>query len=59
MKPIMAAPLRTLRNTRSSAQAAVRVADPRLAFNVDAVAIALALTLAALVRLNVLPHVGW
>lgn len=34
-------------------------AHPRLAFNADAAAIAIALTLAALIRLNVLPHIGW
>jgi hypothetical protein len=31
----------------------------RLAFNADLAAIAIALALAALIRLNVLPHVGW
>ncbi len=31
----------------------------KLGFNVDAVAIVTALLLAALVRLNVLPHIGW
>ena len=31
----------------------------KLAFNVDAVAIAIALTLAALIRLNLLPRIGW
>ena len=31
----------------------------KLAFNVDAVAIVIALTLAALIRLNVIPHIGW
>jgi len=31
----------------------------RLGFNADAVAIALALTLAALVRFNVIHHIGW
>lgn len=34
-------------------------AHPRLAFNADAAAIAIALALAALIRLNVLPHIGW
>jgi hypothetical protein len=29
------------------------------AFNVDAAAIVIALALAALIRLNVIPHVGW
>ena len=36
-----------------------RAAEHRLAFNVDIVAIALALTFAALIRLNVIPHIGW
>ena len=31
----------------------------RLTFNADAVAIALALTLAALIRFNVIHHIGW
>ena len=31
----------------------------KLAFNVDAVAIGIALTLAALIRLNVIHHIGW
>ena len=31
----------------------------KLAFNVDAAAIVIALALAALIRLNVLPHIGW
>ncbi len=31
----------------------------KLAFNADAVAIALALTFAALIRLNVIHHIGW
>jgi hypothetical protein len=31
----------------------------KLAFNVDAAAIVIALALAALIRLNVIPHVGW
>ena len=31
----------------------------KLGFNADAVAIALALLLAGLVRLNVLPSIGW
>ena len=34
-------------------------AQHRLAFNVDAVAIALALALAALVRFNVIHYIGW
>lgn len=32
---------------------------PRLAFNVDFAAVAIALTLALLIRLNVIPHIGW
>lgn len=31
----------------------------RLGFNVDFTAVALALALALLIRLNVIPHVGW
>ena len=31
----------------------------RLTFNADAVAIVLALTLAALIRFNVIHHIGW
>ena len=31
----------------------------KLAFNADVAAIAIALALAALVRLNVIPHIGW
>ena len=31
----------------------------KLGFNADAAAILIALALAALIRLNVLPHVGW
>ncbi len=31
----------------------------KLAFNVDAAAIAIALLLAALVRLNLIPRIGW
>jgi hypothetical protein len=31
----------------------------RLSFNVDVVAIALALAFAALIRLNVIHHIGW
>jgi len=31
----------------------------KLAFNVDAAAIIIALALAALIRLNVIPHIGW
>ena len=35
------------------------VTGHKLGFNVDAAAIAIALALAALVRLNLLPHIGW
>ena len=38
------------------------VASPhsaRLAFNADFAAVAIALTLALLIRLNVIPHIGW
>ncbi|HXS13167.1 MAG TPA: hypothetical protein VN734_10720 [Acidobacteriaceae bacterium] len=31
----------------------------KLAFNADAAAIVIALALAALIRLNVIPHIGW
>ena len=31
----------------------------KLVFNVDAAAIVIALALAALIRLNVIPHIGW
>jgi hypothetical protein len=31
----------------------------RLAFNADAAAILIALALAALIRFNVIPHIGW
>lgn len=31
----------------------------KLAFNADAVAIAIALALAALIRFNLIPHIGW
>ena len=37
-------------DTRSSA---------RLAFNADAAAILIALALAALIRFNLIPHIGW
>ena len=35
------------------------VATHKLTFNADAAAILIALALAALIRLNVLPRVGW
>ncbi len=35
------------------------VAQHRLSFNADAVAIGLALALAALIRFNVIHHIGW
>jgi hypothetical protein len=34
-------------------------APHRIGFNADVVAIALALSLAALIRLNVIHHIGW
>ena len=40
-------------------QPAKAVAHLKLAFNVDAVAIAIALAFAALIRLNVIHHIGW
>lgn len=36
-----------------------KAAEHRLGFNADIVAITLALTFAALIRLNVIPHIGW
>lgn len=36
-----------------------RTEQHKLTFNVDALAIAIALSLAALVRFNILPHIGW
>lgn len=41
---------------RSSAATATH---SKLGFNVDAAAIAIALALAALIRLNVIHHIGW
>ncbi|MDE1155107.1 MAG: hypothetical protein PW735_05175 [Acidobacteriaceae bacterium] len=35
------------------------IAHTRLGFNADMAAILLALGLAALIRLNVIPHIGW
>jgi hypothetical protein len=35
------------------------VAHIKLAFNADVVAIAIALAFAALIRLNVIHHIGW
>jgi len=35
------------------------LAQDRLTFNADTVAIALALTFAALIRFNVIQHIGW
>jgi len=42
-----------------SAVPATLHASRKLAFNVDAVAVVIALTLAGLVRLNLLPRIGW
>lgn len=36
-----------------------KASEHRLAFNADAVAITLALAFAVLIRLNVIPHIGW
>ena len=36
-----------------------RTQSTKLAFNADAAAIVIALALAALIRLNVIPHIGW
>ena len=46
-------------STSSVGSKVAHAAPPRLAFNVDAAAITLALTLAALIRLNVIHHIGW
>ncbi len=35
------------------------VSSVKLAFNADVAAISIALALAALIRLNVIPHIGW
>jgi hypothetical protein len=35
------------------------VAQHKLGFNADVAAIAIALTLAALIRLNLIRHIGW
>jgi hypothetical protein len=35
------------------------ITSAKLAFNADAAAIAIALALAALIRLNVIHHIGW
>jgi len=41
-------------------QAATKaVANIKLAFNADAAAIAIALTAAALIRLNIIHHISW
>ncbi len=36
-----------------------RPQSARLIFNADAAAIVIALALAALIRLNIIPHIGW
>ncbi len=36
-----------------------KASEHSLAFNADAVAITLALAFAVLIRLNVIPHIGW
>lgn len=43
----------------ASAAAAEAVHAHKLAFSADIAAIAIALTLAALIRLDVLPRIGW
>lgn len=40
-------------------KAATALRHPKLIFNADAAAIAIALSLAALVRLNVIHRIGW
>jgi hypothetical protein len=49
----MAEPIRTNPGTRRLATSAP------LLFNADAAAIAIALALAALIRLNIIHHIGW
>ena len=44
---------------RTTPQAHASAHTAKLAFNADAAAICIALLLAALVRLNVVPHIGW
>ncbi len=56
MSPRTSSKSSQLRQPVASAEA---IPARKLAFNVDAVAIAIALTLAALIRLNVLPRIGW
>lgn len=48
----MARPIRTH-------TAAVATTQSKLGFNPDAAAIAIALALAALIRLNIIHHIGW
>jgi hypothetical protein len=43
----------------SSTQPSRAAHHAKLFFNADAVAIAIALSLAALIRLNIIPHIGW
>jgi hypothetical protein len=38
---------------------APRTHSTRLTFNADTAAIVIALALAALIRFNVIPHIGW
>jgi hypothetical protein len=40
-------------------QRSTSVPHSKLAFNADAAAIAIALVFAALIRLNIIPHIGW
>jgi hypothetical protein len=44
---------------RNKVQSATAVAHRKLQFNADAAAIAIALSLAALIRLNVIHKIGW
>ena len=48
-----------MRPNLKSSLAVPSPAHGKLTFNVDAAAIAIALLLAVLVRLNLLPHIGW
>lgn len=48
--------MNTLRKNHTVAATAVH---SKLGFNVDAAAIAIALTLAVLIRFNVIGHIGW
>ncbi len=45
--------------SKSAATSSAATSRRRITFNADLVAIALALTLAALIRFNVIHHIGW